>query len=217
MDRVTINEGIFPYSKQEAEESGVDLYFADSNRNTRFPQIMKDLRAKLGLTQQEVADAVGVTKSTIGQYENGEYIPDAKKLYKLAKLFNVSSDYIIGLTEVKTTDTTTQAVCTATGLSEAAVSRLIKMKENVLLGNYDEQYKTLSSLLEDQNFMEALQMLHGLRFNTLERKHRLEPLPDSEETVEYHAVDINDPFTYNGIRWEIANLFEEAVNEIVHR
>lgn len=50
---------------------------------------LKDLRQKKGLSQQQVADAVGITKQMVSLYETGRNNPTAEVLNKLASLFNI--------------------------------------------------------------------------------------------------------------------------------
>ena len=64
----------------------------EMNERVRF------LRIKHGYTQQGVSEILGVRKSTYNMYESGERNISVEMLTKLAKLYNVSTDYIIGLT-----------------------------------------------------------------------------------------------------------------------
>ena len=48
---------------------------------------LKELRAKKNLTQEELADAVGVTRVTINYIENGEYRPSLELAFLLARYF----------------------------------------------------------------------------------------------------------------------------------
>lgn len=54
-----------------------------------FSKKLRQLREESGLSQQEVADKIGVSKSMISFYENGVNEPDKEKRMSLAKLFNV--------------------------------------------------------------------------------------------------------------------------------
>jgi len=57
---------------------------------------LKDLRAKKGVTQDDVADFIGVSKSAYGYYEAGRNMPSVETLLRLAKYFSVSTDYLLG-------------------------------------------------------------------------------------------------------------------------
>lgn len=67
-----------------------------------FKNVFKQLRIASGFTQAEIAKKLGVSKSTISMYENGNREPDFETLEKIADLFNVDIDYILGRTD-KTT------------------------------------------------------------------------------------------------------------------
>ena len=67
-----------------------------------FQNIFKRLRISCGYTQQELADKLGISRSTIGMYETGSREPDFETLELIADFFNVDIDYLIGRSE-KTT------------------------------------------------------------------------------------------------------------------
>lgn len=57
---------------------------------------LKELRTAKKLTQQKVADYLGVTQTTYNYYEKEKSEPTIEIFDKLAKLFNTSIDYIVG-------------------------------------------------------------------------------------------------------------------------
>jgi len=65
-----------------------------------FGNRLKALREACGLTRKAFAEAMGVSYSTISKYENDERFPDLELLRKFAMYFNVSADYLIGLTPI---------------------------------------------------------------------------------------------------------------------
>ena len=62
-----------------------------------FSERLKDLRIDAGMTSDQLAKKIGVTKSTISFWENGVNEPNASYIVAVAKLFSVSSDYLLGL------------------------------------------------------------------------------------------------------------------------
>lgn len=50
---------------------------------------------KRGLTQSQLADLLNISASSVGMYEQGRREPNNRMLFKICKLFNVSSDYIL--------------------------------------------------------------------------------------------------------------------------
>lgn len=61
---------------------------------------LKRLREKAGLSQQRLANQLGLTQQSIHSYENDAYEPDIATLKQLAAYFNTSVDYLIGNTEI---------------------------------------------------------------------------------------------------------------------
>lgn len=55
------------------------------------------LRNERGMTQQELATAINVSLKTIQFYEQERNVPDTEMIIRIARFFNVSSDYILGL------------------------------------------------------------------------------------------------------------------------
>lgn len=58
---------------------------------------IKDLRLSYKLNQVEMAKALGVSKQCVSNWENDNVLPSIEMLVKIAKFFNVSSDYLLGL------------------------------------------------------------------------------------------------------------------------
>ena len=56
---------------------------------------IKALRKKKGVSQQELAQVIGVHLTHVSRLENGHYMPSLDVLIKLTKYFDVSADYLI--------------------------------------------------------------------------------------------------------------------------
>lgn len=69
---------------------------------------LRELRNKSGLTQNEIANKLGVSGQTILNWENGIYEPKINQLIELADLFDVTVDYLI---ERKTNYKSADAIC----------------------------------------------------------------------------------------------------------
>lgn len=65
-----------------------------------FASVFKELRIKSGLTQQEMADRLKISRSSIGMYENGEREPSFELLEIIADYFNVDMNYLLGKKEL---------------------------------------------------------------------------------------------------------------------
>jgi len=65
-----------------------------------FPERLRELREKREISQNQIAQSLNVCISAISKYESGVNSPDVKKLIKIAEIFNVSIDYLLGLSDI---------------------------------------------------------------------------------------------------------------------
>ncbi len=65
-------------------------------KNNYFGKIIKDLRLEEGISQRELGNRLNVCNQTVSFWENGQREPDLDTLLKIAKYFQVSTDYLLG-------------------------------------------------------------------------------------------------------------------------
>ena len=82
---------------------------------------IKQLRESNSLTQAELARRLSLSRSAINAWEMGLSVPTSQYIVELSKLFNVSSDYILGIN-----DTVTLSVSGLTDEQIDAVSTIVK-------------------------------------------------------------------------------------------
>ncbi|MCH5300947.1 MAG: helix-turn-helix transcriptional regulator [Ruminococcus sp.] len=111
-----------------------------------FAKRLTDLREKRGLKRQEVADdeKVKISRASLEYYEKGKRKPDIEILAKLADFYGVSTDYLLGLSDVPTTDKDLQFVCDYTELHCDVLDNLTHNPTCVNILNY---------LLADENIL----------------------------------------------------------------
>ena len=68
---------------------------------TSFGNRIKSLRNEQGLTQVQLADKLGVSKSTISMYENENRYPEFEAMENIADFFNVDMDYLYCKSDIK--------------------------------------------------------------------------------------------------------------------
>lgn len=71
-----------------------------------FSSRLKQLRKSKNLRQEQVARLIGVNKSAISSYENNLRQPSFDILVRLANLYRVSTDYLLGQTNIRSIDLT---------------------------------------------------------------------------------------------------------------
>lgn len=64
-----------------------------------FSKRLKELRKEAHMSQQQVADLLNIRQQSYAQYENDFSEPNLETLAKLAKIFEVSTDYLLGLSD----------------------------------------------------------------------------------------------------------------------
>lgn len=62
---------------------------------------IKQLREEKNMTQIRLSTELNVTQETISSYENDRHYPSVQTLLKMSEIFNVSCDYILGLSDVR--------------------------------------------------------------------------------------------------------------------
>lgn len=109
---------------------------------------LKNAIDKSGMTREQIAAKVGCDTSSITKYYNGDRYPKTDIIIKLAELFNISTDYLLGVTKIetalKTDDNTALRIsCDYTGLDEKILRLLnLRISEYRLMLN-DEQVKRI--------------------------------------------------------------------------
>lgn len=84
-----------------------------------FGNTLKMLRIRENLTQAQLAKKLCLTKSVISAYETGLRLPSYNVLINIAKIFNVSTDYLLGLERKQEID--------LSGLSEEEIVALLNL------------------------------------------------------------------------------------------
>ena len=66
-----------------------------------LPERLKTLRLEAKITQKEIAEKQGISQQAYAQFEQGKSIPNTKRLQSFSDFFNVSTDYLLGNTDIK--------------------------------------------------------------------------------------------------------------------
>lgn len=84
---------------------------------------LRSLRIENKLTQKQVADRIGLAISAVSSYEAGTRYPSYESLIKLSRMFHVSTDYLLGLTEKRNID--------VTGLNDSEIELLLQLVDKL--------------------------------------------------------------------------------------
>ena len=110
----------------------------------------KIVRKLNGFTQQQIADAMGIERSTYASYETGRNRPDVAILERFAKVFGVSVDFILSVNINKKTK-----------FSDIKTQYNAPKEENLLsaLSKDEQDFIALYRLCDDKNKKEIKQLL----------------------------------------------------------
>ena len=68
-------------------------------QRTLFAERLKELRGEKHIGQNALAKALKLSNASLSYWETGKQIPSAEAIFKLARYFNVSADYLLGLND----------------------------------------------------------------------------------------------------------------------
>lgn len=169
-----------------------------------FAQRLIELRENKNVTQQVLADDLGITRQSLSLYEKADRAINIELLYKIAKYFNVSTDYLLGLDENPTTNPDIKIACKCTGLSEDAIKKLNDIDNFILrfVKSDDEDYSSIrNGLLIALNDIIEKEFLLYFASSLADLFHL-----SAEWTLKCHAIIMRDG--------ENANIKDECLSEI---
>ena len=96
---------------------------------------LKEARLKINLTQEQVAEALGVSRQTVSNWETGKFYPDIVSVIKMSDLYEVSLDYLLKGKEAETMTKYMNYLEESTNMvkSKQRISRLIQIGIYVVL------------------------------------------------------------------------------------
>lgn len=191
-----------------------------------------EARTKAGKTQEQLAAELDINPQTIKNYEkagstNAQNSCNSRTnaiagmkietLYKAAKLLNVSADYLLGLSDVKSPNTDIQTAVEITGLTERSIQCIVNQKRwglgadiahiiDILLYDYD--YKNIDAT-KSRSYRQIINLLEFFfRYsNTAGRKAvygngNVRDM-DNSGFIFYGAIELDDTIIENAVLMEI--------------
>lgn len=114
----------------------------------RFRNLVDREKSRESIARKMTEQGLNCNTSTITKHYNGDRTISTEYVIKYAKYFGVSTDYLLGLSDIATTDTNIRSICDYTGLSEKSVNIL----NDLLNAGYYGYCKTINALIEEINF-----------------------------------------------------------------
>ena len=120
------------------------------NYNSVFAKRLRELIESTGVSQAELANSVSVTRQAINSYTLGNTVPNSDVLTDIAKYFDVSSDYLLGLIDIKSNDITVKSICEEIGLSDKSINLLIDLNR---IKKLEKEARTLLAKETNRNLV----------------------------------------------------------------
>lgn len=92
-----------------------------------FSQRLSELMNENHTSYSELSKLCNTTRQAVSCYVTGKNVPRLDKLVELAKHYSVSTDYLLGLSDVRTTEIEVKAICEYTGLTESTILKIHEM------------------------------------------------------------------------------------------
>jgi transcriptional regulator with XRE-family HTH domain len=93
-----------------------------------FGERIKHLRTGMGLTQMQLSERVHISKAMMSSYETGSRLPSYDVLTKFAKIFGVSTDYLLGFDRIKVVD--------VSGITDSQVDLVVRLVNELKGGKH---------------------------------------------------------------------------------
>lgn len=109
---------------------------------------LKELRKEKGITQRKLAEALKCGHITIKNYEKGKSSPSLKYLCEIAKYFSVSTDYLLGMSNIRQINRCKPCCCISKKLNEEGRQKVEQFIEFLIYKNEKE-----NDSIDKNNFM----------------------------------------------------------------
>lgn len=120
----------------------------ETSRLPKFSENFAKLRGDM--SQAQFAEKLGISRATVGLYENGSRLPDALVLKNIAEKCGISVDYLVGLVPEPTNNPDMRAMCEYTGLSSASLENIKRIR------NSGPHMDVLNTLLSERKTLAIL-------------------------------------------------------------
>lgn len=178
-----------------------------------------ELREERGLTQQELAEKLNITRQSLSLYERAERTINIDLLLEISKVFDVSTDYLLGVSDCKTTDTDIRDICDFVNLSERAVLNIneytefdcpfCSMSGSMMFNILCESEHILSLCVHLSTFWEMNRLYNLCKERLKRQKAKGEDYTEAESECKRVKED-TDYF-----KWSVSNYLNEIIDYIL--
>ena len=171
--------------------------------NATFPTRLRELLAPKGVTITALADKLEISRQAVSQYQDGSTQPNLQSLAEIAKYFGVSTDWLLGLTDMRTPNMDVRAIPNYTHLSDKAIELLNSL---TAIEGGEIYLIMLSAMIESP---ELYRLIGQIRYYI-------------DRLTEYEASSNDDPAAFDAAEYKIASerygvaySFEKLLNDVL--
>lgn len=161
----------------------------------RYKELRQTLKDESGNTVsiKALAEKMELAASRISELENNKREMSLTELKAYHKFFNVSFEYLLGETDISSANEDIQTACKVTGLSEKAIHKLMKLKNDVL--DYD-LCPVISGIIESKSFTALIESIWFMRESSLSKIYTQDIKEFFHEIIENNefSLDIREYF-----------------------
>lgn len=151
---------------------------------------------KRNLNEADLCRDLKLGKASVNAYVKAEQIPNADKIIKMANYFNVSTDYLLGLSNFKSTKDDWKIVNKVTGLNDYAIEVLNEFKKNAKNEKEEDNVFTSSQILKTINYLiskepesKVFEYIGSYLWHTYDTTSNLYYVNESTKELELKATD----------------------------
>lgn len=179
---------------------------------------VKRFKGLIGETKklEEVATDLKVSRPTISNWLNGKCVPDQAAALRIAEHYNVSVNWLQGLSDNPTTDTSIEAICNYTGLSQEAVEALHNHNTNndptyIIFPEFEKGICAVMSQLFEQNIIQDIvdYTFSLMQASDIQINHEMDytAFMDNDNSCDIHKLKLFETFE------RIVNIFDNRVTQ----
>jgi len=126
-----------------------------------FTEQLNRLLKSNKMTQQELAHKLDISKQSVSNYCSGKYFPEISRLIDIANIFDVSVDYLLGLSELSKPNADISTAEKTTGLKASVIKELYRYSENTKRNRETLKKEKLRISTENKKMIASKERLTG--------------------------------------------------------
>lgn len=181
-----------------------DKYYDD------FPTNLRNTIKSRGYTQASFSDKLSISRQAVNQYCNGVSNANSESLTEMAKVLNVSVDFLLGLRKVESPDFSVQKINELLGLSEMSISLLSMWNEhspnteNSIIGVIDMLIKSPDTSIWKNELSKLFSLAKERNIALLEHEKNPPSSEDADENGYIENIEYYSNYTFLQSQFEIA-------------